>query len=510
MLKGTYDLFNSSDIFSGRVLLIALQSAIYFIGGINVFTTSIGTIATAVFCCYLIIFKLAKYQDHNSVLLAASLFYFNPVISEITLGVMPDVYVMLAGILIWLLWKKILRTRNSRKIIYNSMLCGLIIFAAMFFKENAIIFIPFLFFVSFIEKRKKNIIGGFTAVVTFLACVFCSGLIYYHYTGDFFFRVHQIQNSSYPNLCNYDGQPLSALLVRLTYGAWQQFIIDGFYPVILAAIVLLLHLLYGKKFKLEEDQTIIYFIILLVLGLYFPFSFNGYQPLCINARHFIFLLPPAIFICVSFLQNARTNKNLLLFFILASVIIFAVSILSGGDQRYTMVCGLLVIYFIISIIFSSPVFYSIKFIFFAAILLFYSLPSFLQSGNWFKNMETISSKTSGTYFYFPDHDNMMHWQLLHGFNDSIHCYDLEKSPFMIFKQYYEILDTKEFHTGWLIINDAYTTRSDNFLHRINVLNQMTYLPKKICEGNVCAYYIDLPERLMTAEQIIHSDDKVFQ
>ena len=87
----------------------------------------------------------------------------------------------------------------------------------------------------------------------------------------------------------------------------------------------------------------------------------------------------------------------------------------------------------------------------------------------------VAQQTDGNYFYFPEHDNMMHWELLHGFNDSLHCFDLEKTPFMIFKKYYETLDTKSFHAGWLIVNNAYTTRSDEFLHRINVLNQMTFL-----------------------------------
>lgn len=508
MLKGKFDAFNANDIFSGRVLLIALQALIYFAVGVNIFTTQAGTLAATVFCCYLIIFKLAKYKTFNEIIFACSIFYFNPVLNEATLGAMPDIYVLLAGILVFLLWQKISAEENKRKNFVHSVLCGLIIFAAMFFKENAIIYIPFILIASLLTWQKK-IFFSLVTISTFLLLVIAAGFVYQHYTNDFFFRLHQIQNSSYENPCNYTSQPSSALIERLTYGEFKEFVTASFYPVILAFFLLFANIFFNKNYKLKDDSSAKYFIVLLLLGLYFPFSFTDYQPLCINARHFIFLLPFAIMVCTSFFQNLSTAYLQRKFFIIASLIILIICVINTGEKWYWMVYGLLFAFFAIAAL-QFRLFIKIQPIFFAATLWVY-MPYhlFFQNSDWFKNLQTIAEKTSGNYFYFPEHDNMMHWQLLHGYNDSIHCYNLEKFPFMIFQKYYEPLDTKNFHAGWLIINNAYTTRSEEFLHRINVLNQMTFLPKKICDGDICAYYIDMPERLITVQQIIEGDVKTF-
>ncbi len=510
MLKGSYTPFNVNDIFSGRVLLIAWQAAIYFVCGVSTFTTQAGTMIATALCCYLTIFKLAGYNGFNSILPASALFYFNPVLSEANLGVMPDVYIMLAGIIIMILWNNILQEQKPKRIIFKAILCGLTAFAAMFFKENAFIFIPFLFFVSVIGRKKKNFRAAIISIAIFFLLVFLSGLVYSYYTGDFFFRVHQIINSNYPNPCNYSMLPGNELAVRLTYGVWQEFITESFYPVILAAIMILLRLFFDKRFKLKENQTAISFILLLILGLYFPFSLQGYQPLCFMARHFIFLLPPGVIICVSFLQDAWKNKRLMRLFTVASAIILIVCILSSGEKWYWMLYGLLLFYFIVQKLNVLPFFYRIRFVMLACILWVY-MPYhlFFTNSNWFKNMQTASAELKGNYYYFPDHDNMMHWEMLHGFTSSVHCFNLEKDPFKIFKPYYETLDSTAFQPGWLIVNSAYTTGSAEFLNKMSSLKTGNYFAKQVCNGDICAFFIDTPEKLSDIKKIIGAGEKYF-
>lgn len=496
MLKGNYTPFAVNDIFSGRIFLIAWQALIYFVFGINTFTTQAGTMIVTVLCCYLTIFKLARYNDFNRVLLASSLFYFNPVLGEANLGVMPDVYVMLAGIVLLILWNDILQQQERGQIIYRAIMCGLIVFAAMFFKENALVFIPFIFIISLVNGKKKFLFAGIISTGTFFLCVFISGLMYYHYTGDFFFRVHQVINSNYPNGCNYTMLPATAKVVRLTYGVWEGFILESFYPVILAAIMILLRMLFDKKFRLKQNQMAIIFVIFFLLGLYFPFSLQDYQPLCSKARHFIFLLPPGIIICVSFLEDAWKDKRLMWLFIVASAIILSVCVLNTMEKWYWMIYGFLLFYFIIQKLHVFTFFYRVRFIMLASVLWVY-MPYrlFFINSSWFKNMQTVSAELKGNYYYFPDHDNMMNWQVLHGFNSAVHCFSVEKDPFKIFKPYYENPDTTSFHQGWFIVNKAYIITSAHFLDKIDSLKKDKYFSKQVCAGDICAFFIDTPEQL---------------
>lgn len=508
MIKGDYTPFNANDIFSGRVLLIALQALVYYIGGINVFTTQATTIAATVLCAYLLIFKLAIYKTEANILLAAALFYFNPVITSATLGVMPDIFVLLASILVFIVWKKIDEENDKQKVIIDSFLCSLIIFAALFFKENAIILIPFLLIIS-LTGSKKNILAGLYVLGFFSVLVLALGVLYYHYTGDFFFRVHQIENSAYDNPCNYTTQPASALLARLTYGVWQHFIDESFYPVMLASLLLALNIFFNRSFKLKENRTALYFIVLVVLGLYLPFSFSNYQPLCIDARHFIFLIPYSILICVSFIEKSFEEKTQQYFFVIASIFLLSVCVLTTGEKWYWMIYGFLLGYFLLNLLILK-IFPAIKFLFFAIILwLYMPYHIFFGNSNWFSDLQNVSGKASGNIFYFPEHDNMLNWQLIHGFNDSLYCYNLEKHPFMIFNQYYESIDNSDFKPGWLIVDAAYTVRSDIFLQKIKSILDDNHT-MQICDGNVCAYFLDSVDKLSLIRMKVENDEEVIR
>ena len=509
MLHGRYNPFAVNDIFSGRILLISLQALIYFIAGINAYTTQLGAMIVTVLCCYLTVFKLIEIKSNCSVIVASSLFYFNPVLSEANLGVMPDVYVMLAGILILLLWKKILKEQNRQRIILNSILIGLIVFAAMFFKENVLIFIPFLFCIALLNNKNHGLRAGLIIIPTFCFLVFLSGCMYYYFTGDFFFRVQQIKTADYPNPCNYNGISGNELTARLTYGVWRDFIVESFYPVVLASVMIVLRILFDKNYNTRKDPWTIYFIILVILGLYFPFSLSGYQPLCFKARHFLFLLPLGVSISTFFLENAWNNKRIPWFFIMASAILLAGCMISTGEKWYWMMYGFLFIYFIVQTISGKNfLLYKLRYIMFAAILWIY-MPYhlFFISSDWFKNIQSLTEKLDGYFFYFPEHDNMMHWKLLHGFDSIFHSYNLEKEPFKVFVPYYEKLDS--FHPGWCIVNKKYTTRSPEFLNKIDSLKHINYFSKQISIEDVSAFFISSPVQLSYVKTII-DEDKVLR
>ena len=147
--------------------------------------------------------------------------------------------------------------------------------------------------------------------------------------------------------------------------------------------------------------------------------------------------------------------------------------------------------------------YRARYLLFALILwLYMPYRLFFFSSNWFQNMRSVSTELKGNYFYFPDHDNMMHWKLLHGFKDKVHSVSLEKNPFKIFKPYYENFDTAHFNAGWFIVNSIYIQNGIDFLEKINSLSNENFFTSKTCNGDVCAYFIDTPSKLAFIKKVV--------
>ncbi len=506
MVKGRYSPFVAEDIFSGRILLVAWQALIYFIGGVNIFTTQAGTIIAIVLSCYFTVFRLLPVKNITTVIIASALFYFNPVLTEATIGVLPDIYILLAGIILLLLWRNVIKEKKRSKLFFKSFLIGVIIFVAMFFKENALIFFPFIICLAVIHRKQNGLIAGFISILTFSAGIILSAWMYAHYTGDVFFRVKQIESSTYFNPCSYEMLPLHDLIIRMTYGVWKEFIVNGFYPVLLASIILVLKFTFDKNLKLKEHQESVYFILLLLLSLYFPFSFKGYQPLCYKARHFLFLLPFAVSVCAIFLDKNLKNNRSLLLWIPASLILSVVCVISTPDKWRWMTCISLFIFFLLQNIFSPKLFNPFKLILFSLIFWLSISPGiFYRNNYWFGNTQQLSTILQGNYFYFPEHDNMMNWKLLHGFSDSCHTYNLEKEPFKIFQAYYESPDTSAFHPGWFIVNNVYSKSQSKFPEALKKMKETNFFSRQECYGNICAYYLDTKDQFKIIQNLLASD-----
>ncbi|MEO7311910.1 MAG: hypothetical protein ABIX01_16010 [Chitinophagaceae bacterium] len=490
MLKGTYTPFIKDDIFSGRIGLIGLQALVYAVGGISAFTTQINSLLLTILCCYLTLFKLGRLKYKGSLLVGTSLFYFNPVLNQATLGIMPDVYIMFTIIIVLILWKKNKTTISKRKFAGINLLIGAIILAALFFKESAIICIPFLICLGIYQRKQNGIKAAVIVTGSFTIGVLLCGLFYYRYTNDFFFKLHQIQNADYPNPCNYAPLPSREMLTRLTYGVWREFITVGFFPVMLAAMLIACSFFYRKLLWQKLHLEIACFIILTILGLYLPFSVKRYQPLCHNARHFIFLYPFAVIIVAKFVTKAFEPNGLMLKYMsVSSLVILAVSFTTTGNKWMWMMYGLFSTYFIFLLLVRKGIGLQVKYVSFGVLVwLFMPYKLFFQSSSWYKDSCRLSQQVTGNYFYFPEHVNMMTWKFIHGFNAVNHYYNMEPTPFKIFVPYYEKQDSI-FHAGWFVVNNAFTDRTPNYLKAIKEFGNGTYFLDQNKVGDMTAYYL---------------------
>lgn len=510
MLKGTYSPFVENDIFSGRVLLIAWQALIYRVGGINIFTTQAPAVFAMLLSCYLTVFKLLRAKGANLVLVATSFFYFNPVLTNATKGMLPDIYVVLAGVSVLILWHKSLTESSPKRNLLFGAYAGVTIAACMFFKETILLFIVLVACLTFIKRSRQAVITCMAIMATLLVCAILIAGWYYHYTGDMFFRLQQIQNSNYYNPCSYDILPASYIIERLTYGPWKEFITYGFYPVIFAVAFIVHALLRYKPSSLFKDIYLQYFVILLIAALYFPFSLKGYQPLCGDIRHFLFLLPFGVCAVsgymVNDIENGKTTK-----WIIISFILVLLCVISTPDKWQWMEWCFFIIYFIVVKLIKPQSLSQVK-VFILAVVLWLCMPYYLfyRNSNWFADMQKLDKQISGAHYYFADHDNMMHWKLLHGFSDSAHCYNMDASPFKIFQLYYEKVDSTAFYQGWFLVNTKYSERSDVFFNTIDSLQRQNYFIKQLTSGDMKALYIEVPAQLTLVKNLVENDIKVMR
>ena len=167
-------------------------------------------------------------------------------------------------------------------------------------------------------------------VTAFITGVLLAGVLYYYYTGNFFFRVLQINNAAYSNPCSFSTYSLHEKMVRLTYGVWQQFITGSFYPVILAALVLLLRLLFDSSFSLRKNSLAIWFFSSAGAGALLSLFAERLPAFVFYAEALYFPASTCRTSLCVFLEEAGTNKMIRLLFIAASVTILLVCVKSTG------------------------------------------------------------------------------------------------------------------------------------------------------------------------------------
>jgi hypothetical protein len=120
---------------------------------------------------------------------------------------------------------------------------------------------------------------------------------------------------------------------------------------------------------------------------------------------------------------------------------------------------------------------------------------FFNNSDWFSNMKILSTKLQGKCFYFPEHDNMMNWKLLHGFDKKVHAFNLGTNTYKPATIYYERPDSLHFQPGWLIRNRKFAKRSDLFVAKIDSLERANYFSKDISVGDVDGFLIDSKSQL---------------
>jgi len=315
------------DHFTYRAPVVFATALSYSIFGVSDFASAIPALAISILML-LILFFIVKDKDWKTILVTLSLTTFSTWFIFYSDKLSADIYVaffIFASLAV--LHKYKYNSTKKRTLLY-AFLFAAALFCAFLAKEVVILTAPLLLYIfiwDFIHKQDRKfwiysiLWGGILLIAYFI--------IIWALTGNFLKRFDAIINNSYLNLCSYDQQSLKILLKRI---AWD-FLDMCVYQNIIIGFVFVLAFMFQKKvldyFKLKDSFSFFFVssVILILSCNFMTISFTSYSPMCIDPRHYLYLIPivsiPASVIISQFLEEKKYKIPIII--ILAGVSVIA-------------------------------------------------------------------------------------------------------------------------------------------------------------------------------------------
>ena len=519
VLNGNYDMFFAQDIYAGRSVIVLYQALWFKLFGINNFTMCMPSLSVLITLAYVVCFKCGLQKNIRTIILAGSLIYFNPVVTRTTLGNLPDVYIALIALLVFLFIKKSTATLSSKQGVSSGIAAGLLLIAGLFVKETIVLIYAGTAVTLFYYR--KNLSRHF--IIT-LAAIVCAGIaaylfFYYANTGNAFFRFVQIKNAAFFNSCSYGCLPGADFLKRLTITIPLQAVVSSAWPLLL---VVPAFAIYRRQKNIDTGFWKVAFLSLLILALYFPFSIAPYIPLCHDMRQFFFLFPfAAVFFVMGFGNAELTEKQTKTINISGSIVFVSATLLClflTPYNKWSILCGGLLAFVFIVSIFSKRKIQDVG--------LYLALPFVM----WLSTAYTVFKKPHQAYpdlknmqhkvnqhakfypetYYFLSNDTKTHVALINRFDTAERFIDLDTiqkqfKPFIAYQPKNLLNGTDSIQKGWLIVSEPYLenmTAAQIQSIRI-LLAQQPYVYKI---NQTSAYWIGSGEILKKIMNIVNQHD----
>jgi len=288
-------IFDFNNHFTYRFPIVLLTAASYTVFGVSDFSSTIATLVVSGFILYLIHLLLKK-EKYITQIIGLSITLFTSWFIYYSDKLMPDIYVALSVILsLFIISKYKFGNLQKKPAVYAVMLSITLLFGFTA-KETIVLIIPMLaYFIitDFILKRDiKFWLWFFLSGIILLTIYF---LTIWLITGDAAKRFEAIADNSYLNLCSYDKQPLKIVLERVSFGFINMLI----YQSILVGLVFIFVYAFRKNIKsyYQFSNPFSLFltasILLFLSSNFMTISINSYAPMCLDPRHFLFLIPVA-------------------------------------------------------------------------------------------------------------------------------------------------------------------------------------------------------------------------
>lgn len=323
--------FNPGDHYSYRFAILLPTALAYAVLGVSDGASALPPL----FCSALIlwlVFRALRQESPGVVALGLGLTACSDWLLFYSDKLMPDVYVAFALMLAVFMVDQYRYQSEQRQPRWYALAFVLALGLGWMAKETIVLSLPMLLYwlVLDVWKRQHLRFWGYTILFGVLFLVLYFGLIGL-WTGDVWARLNAIADNSYLNACSYDQQPMEVLLQRLYY---DFFALAGT-ELLLFNLVFVLAYVFQKgvlKVFALADSTSFYAssaILLFLASNFMSISLKNYVPMCVDARHYLFLIPvaavPAARMLGEFLAQKKPALLLAVGLLLASVFVYSIN-----------------------------------------------------------------------------------------------------------------------------------------------------------------------------------------
>lgn len=218
---------------------------------------------------------------------------------------MPDIYVSGFAFIAWHIY-----TQSKEQ---SSWWWPLLFVAALFVAFNAkgtvILLLPlFAAYLAYDLWQRQHLVFWQRTSLLGLAMFSAYFLLTKWATGHFLARFHAIAAAAYSNDCSYAEQDTAVLLDRLSAGFGRLIFQEGLWIPFAIALLALLYVAFRRFSKTNtKRQPVPLFPLLTIMLLYasanaMTISLTSYNPVCLDARHLLFLSPIAASCAASVLE----------------------------------------------------------------------------------------------------------------------------------------------------------------------------------------------------------------
>ena len=302
--------FEWNNHYFHRFTIISLTSIFYYCLDINQWSSALPTMLVAVFILWLL-FKFIKKEKSFYVLFIIALTACSNWWIFYTDKLMPDMYICLSVLIaVYLLHRKNFKTSyNSYS---NGIGLGIITIIGFLSKGSFILFTPvvlYLLIKDLLAKQHKHFWLSFIVSSSIMSLAYFAMM--YIQTGDALIRFAAIDKSSYANPCQFMAEGFKNVIHRLSLGYIDLLVSSG---IIVPFIFVFASINYSSlKSIFKTKYSYHFFRLLSILALissnFMTISWHTYNPMCIDPRHYLFLIPIGSLGALHFFKSKNANKN---------------------------------------------------------------------------------------------------------------------------------------------------------------------------------------------------------
>lgn len=305
LLDGKVDF---EDHFTFRFTIIAATALSYKLFGINDFASSLPAM-TLTILTLVIVYVVMRKQGFLPTIFGLAftttsqwlLFYSNKL--------MPDIYLVFFTILATYIYFHY-RYESQKHVVGHAIAFSVTLLFGFMSKGTVVLLLPwllYLFFIDFFLKKETKfwkwvIVSGTICLIFYFASI-------KYLTGEFFYRFKAIAQNSYLNKCSYDQQPMGILLKRLFFDFFDMTINYGMSVPLVFVVTAFISK--GWRQMLQINNATSFFLVsamlLFLSSNFMTISGTSYIPMCIDPRHYLFIIPIASIASALFLHKKPTK-----------------------------------------------------------------------------------------------------------------------------------------------------------------------------------------------------------